>query len=103
MLQVGDLRMHNIIQTNIRMYLIKPRYTSEGEYLPYEIQELVINNSCRLFFMPIIITHIIDEKSPLSEMISISNKMFINKNFEIIVTLDGKIKNINFNLDLVRL
>jgi hypothetical protein len=99
MIRVGDLRMSNIIIAKIRMYLIifRPRNTPEGEYLPYEVKELFVNSLSKtnmLLFLPSIVTHKINKKSPLFQMIS-SDKFKANFSFEIIVTLEGKISYVN--------
>ena len=100
MVRVGDLRKSHIILAYVKMYLIRTRYTTEGEYIPCEIQELFVNNLANadlLLFMPIIVSHTIDDKSPLYEMISFSKHkssttadQFITNDFEILVTLEGK-------------
>ena len=94
MIRIGDLRISNIIIAKIRMYLVifRPRTTPEGECLPFEMKELFVNSLSKtnmLLFMPSIVTHKIDKKSPLFQMIS-SDKFKANFNFEIIATLEGK-------------
>ncbi len=106
MVRVGDLRKSHIILAYVKMYLIRTRYTQEGEYIPCEIQELIVknlNNTDLLLFMPIIVAHKIDETSPLYELISFENSNNNNNNkqyansfnsndFEILVTLEGTVE-----------
>lgn len=100
MVRVGDLRKSHIILAHVKMYLIRSRFTSEGEYIPCEILELPVmslNNTDLLLFMPIIVAHKIDQTSPLYEMIAFKNKYdsnsyaeeFLINDFEILVTLEG--------------
>ncbi len=91
MCRVGDLRKSHIILARVHMYVIKNRYTEEGEIIPCDIEELEISNSkdC-LLFMPIIVEHKIDENSPLFYLLNINEpRGFIKENFEILVTLEG--------------
>ena len=92
MCRVGDLRKSHIIQAYVKMFLIMTRYTQEGEIIPCNAQELIVNNlnsTDRLLFMPSIIEHQIDHKSPLNKIIKKNEPKFINENFEIIVILEG--------------
>lgn len=72
------------------MYIIKNRYTEEGEIIPCDIEELEITNSkdC-LLFMPIIVEHKIERTSPLYKLSKAGESSFIKENFEILVTLEG--------------
>lgn len=103
MVRVGDLRKSHIILAHVKMYLIRSRFTSEGEYIPCEILELPVmslNNTDLLLFMPIIVAHKIDQTSPLYEMIAFKNKYdsnsyaeeFLINDFEILVTLEGTVE-----------
>jgi hypothetical protein len=99
MCRVGDLRKSHIVMARVHLYLIRNRYTEEGEIIPYDIQELKVSNSrdC-LLFMPFIIEHQITEASPLYSLIKFSNEENFEdgfektENFEILVTLEGKFK-----------
>ena len=100
MVRVGDLRKSHIILAHVRMYLVRSRFTTEGEYIPCEIQELPVinlNSSDLLLFMPIIVAHKIDQMSPLYEIIAFNKSdtniyadEFLFNDFEILVTLEGK-------------
>lgn len=102
MIRVGDLRKSHIILAHVKMYLVRTRFTAEGEYIPCDVQELSVrnlNNTDLLLFMPIIVAHKIDETSPLYEMISFSNyespiyaNKFLTNDFEILVTLEGTVE-----------
>ena len=76
------------------MYIIKTRYTKEGEMIPCDVFELSISKSrdC-LLFMPLIIEHQITENSPLYQFINSANSDefngFKNQDFEILITLEG--------------
>jgi len=72
MFRVGDLRNSQIIEAQIRAKLIKSRQTNEGEFMPLEQTDLDVGYSTgadRLFLVtPLIICHVIDEKSPFWDM-----------------------------------
>lgn len=116
MCRVGDMRKTHIVQAHVRMFLIKTRYTSEGECIPCHAIELEVGGNVkgtdRLLFMPIIVEHCINEQSPLwnlcnRKFVSINNnsnnrtnndKMkevpyeFKSNDFEIIVVLEGTVE-----------
>ncbi|RNA05170.1 G -activated inward rectifier potassium channel 3-like [Brachionus plicatilis] len=104
MVRVGDLRKTHIINAYIRMFLIRTRFTKEGEIIPWNTQELNLSNnphtSDRLIFMPIIVEHIIDDLSPLKPLILVpktkispkNTRNFRCDNFEIVVILEGTVE-----------
>jgi potassium inwardly-rectifying channel subfamily J len=107
MCRVGDLRKSHIIQANISMYILKTRYTIEGECIPCYVQELDINQSTnRLLLMPVIVEHRIDQNSPLYDMLASKSNgsasssssqcclydCFKSEDFEIIVLLEGTVE-----------
>jgi potassium inwardly-rectifying channel subfamily J len=102
MLRVGDMRKSHIIQANVRMFLIRTRYTTEGEVIPWNAQELELGNrlksSNNLLFMPIVVEHLITKDSPMWDLVEksvtddyqqVSPIGFKNDNFEIVVVLEG--------------
>lgn len=93
MCRVGDMRRSHIIEACAKMYLVRERKTQEGEVIPFNTQELKLEN--QFIFMPVIIEHIIDDSSPLYELIkpllncdNVDNFVFKN-DFEILVVLQG--------------
>lgn len=98
MCRVGDLRKSHIIISRVNLYIVRTRYTQEGEVIPCHIEELKVSNSkdC-LLFAPIIVEHQIDTSSPLYELLDISNSFrepnrFKSTKFEILVTLEGSVE-----------
>lgn len=90
MFRVGDLHKSNIIGAKIRAQLVRPRTSREGEIFNVYCSELKLGmDDCdaNLFFMwPMIITHKIDEHSPLFDVSA--DGLFYEK-FEIVVILEG--------------
>jgi hypothetical protein len=92
-LQSLILSRSHIIEACAKMYLIRNRKTQEGEVIPFNTQELKLEN--QFIFMPVIIEHIINSSSPLYELIkpllnSDNADDFMFKNdFEILVVLQG--------------
>jgi potassium inwardly-rectifying channel subfamily J, other len=111
MCRVGDMRKSHIIQTSVRMYLIKTRHTKEGEIIPWNAQELLLSNNInsldRLIFMPIIVEHKIDETSPLRELIteikrsSSMSKASLNHSFNVDAKSGCKFKHECFEIVLI--
>ncbi len=94
-----------VFKASVSMYVLKTRYTKEGEVIPQNVQELNIDhNANRLLLCPVIVEHRIDHKSPLYDLLgkkcNYSSKSenldsaciydgFKNEDFEIIVILEG--------------
>jgi len=93
MFRVGNLRDSLIVQCRIRAKLIKSRQTLEGEFIPLDQSDINLgfdDGSDKLFLVtPLIVTHIIDENSPLWEY---SYDKLRNDQFEIIVILEGTVE-----------
>ncbi|XP_076817840.1 uncharacterized protein LOC143463284 isoform X1 [Clavelina lepadiformis] len=93
MFRVGDLRNSHIVEAQIRAKLIKSRQTDEGEFIALDQIDLDIGYSTgsdRLFLVtPLIISHVIDEKSPFWKM---SASDLLEEEFEIVVILEGMIE-----------
>jgi hypothetical protein len=105
MCRIGDMRRTHITNSYMRAYLIRRRVTVEGEVIPYNVEELSLLNDLtpsdyntdRLMFMPVIVEHVIDEKSPLFNLISKTTDqlngsvLFTSHSFEILFTLNGNL------------
>lgn len=93
MWRVGNLRRSHIVEAHVRALLLKPRVTSEGEYLP--LDQLDINVGFdqgldRIFLVsPLTILHEIDEDSPL---FGIGKQDLETADFEIVVILEGMVE-----------
>nr|XP_054762722.1 ATP-sensitive inward rectifier potassium channel 12-like [Lytechinus pictus] len=90
MFRIGDIRRSHIYEAHIRGQLIGPKVTDEGECIPLHTYNMDFSNNSgedRIFLVwPIIICHVIDEKSPLY---SISAGDLLENNFEVIVCMEG--------------
>lgn len=92
MCRIGDLRKGHIIVASVHMYVIKPRYTEEGEIIPYDLIELTVSNAQNcLLFLPTIVEHKISEESPLYRLLKTDRNGFNTEEFEVLVTLEGKL------------
>lgn len=93
MFRVGDIRMSHLYEAHMRAYLIKPRVTAEGEIIPivqYNMDLGYDTGEDRIFLVwPLIISHVIDENSPLYEY---SAQELQSADFEIIIILEGVVE-----------
>uniref|UniRef100_H2ZQI7 G protein-activated inward rectifier potassium channel 3 n=1 Tax=Ciona savignyi TaxID=51511 RepID=H2ZQI7_CIOSA len=93
MFRVGDLRNSHIVEAQIRAKLIKSRQTQEGEFMALDQTDLDVGYTTgadRLFLVtPLIICHVIDEKSPFWNMSETDLK---EEEFEIVVILEGMVE-----------
>lgn len=93
MFRVGDTRKSYIVQAQVHARIIKRRVTREGELVTFYQKDLpLMTDECddRLLLMwPTIITHRIDENSPLYEFSAIELK---RQQFEIVVMLEGGVE-----------
>nr|XP_033818190.1 ATP-sensitive inward rectifier potassium channel 11-like [Geotrypetes seraphini] len=93
MFRVGDLRKSMIISASIKIQLVKKTTTSEGEVLPLSQVDIQVENPVgtnSIFLVsPLIISHTIDEKSPLY---NISAYNLTSQNIEIVVILEGVVE-----------
>ena len=93
MFRVGNLRNSLIVQCKIRAKLVKSRQTTEGEFIPLDQTDINLGfdtGADKLFLVtPLIVTHEIDEKSPLWAMGESEMK---GDQFEIIVILEGTVE-----------
>lgn len=91
--KVADMRKSYIVQAQVRARIIRQRTTKEGEYLDFCQDELELNvdncNDRLMFCWPTLVTHKIDERSPLYEYTAHD---IHNEHFEIIVMLEGGVE-----------
>ena len=94
--RVTDLREKSLLEAHVRMILIKDHeVTDEGVYIPNLQRDLKCGveidgtNEMVMLFWPTVISHKIDEDSPLFDM---NPQKLLNANFELIVTLEGNIE-----------
>lgn len=91
--KIADTRKSHIVQAQVRARVIRENTTKEGEYLDFfqdELKLTIDNCNDRLMLMwPTLVTHKIDEKSPLYNM---SATDIERGNFEIIVMLEGGVE-----------
>ncbi|XP_072046891.1 ATP-sensitive inward rectifier potassium channel 8-like [Amphiura filiformis] len=93
MFRVGNIRSSHLFEPHIRAYAIKPTITEEGEYVPLYHHNMDFNFSMgedrTLLIWPVIICHVIDDKSPLYE---IPADDLIDTDLEIMVFLEGVVE-----------
>lgn len=91
--KIADMRKSYIVQAQVRARIIRQRTTKEGEYLDFCQSELLLkvdNSNSKLMLMwPTLVTHVINENSPLYEL---SAQDIKNEHFEIIVMLEGGVE-----------
>ncbi|XP_011660845.2 G protein-activated inward rectifier potassium channel 3 [Strongylocentrotus purpuratus] len=90
MFRVGDIRNSHLFEAHLRVYMIKPKVTKEGEIIPLCHHNMDLGYDTgedRIFLVwPIIVSHTIDEDSPLYEY---SCNTIDTADFEIVVILEG--------------
>lgn len=93
MIRIADLRKKQLIESHIRVFLIRRYVTSEGEGIGCFRQPLPVaydkdqDEDEKIFlFAPIVLTHEIDEESPFYDL-SADDLLFAD--FEIVVLLEG--------------
>ena len=93
MFRVGNIRESHLYEAHVRVYAMKPTLTTEGEFIPLHHQNMDLSFSTgedRTFLIwPVIICHVIDEKSPLYEL---SAEELQEANLEIIILLEGVVQ-----------
>ncbi|XP_072036151.1 ATP-sensitive inward rectifier potassium channel 12-like [Amphiura filiformis] len=93
MFRVGDIRNSHLFEAHVRAYAIKPRVTSEGEFIPlyhHNMDLMYETGEDRIFLVwPLIICHIIDEKSPLYNL---SAATLVDADFEVVLILEGVVE-----------
>ena len=93
MFRIADLRKRQLIESHVRVFLIRPYVTQEGENICCFRQPLPVNcdleseDEERVFlFSPVIVSHEINEESPFYDY-SPNDLLFAD--FEIVVLLEG--------------
>lgn len=93
MLRVGDLRKSMIISASVRIQVVKKTITPEGEVIPIHQIDVPVENfieSNNIFLVaPLIISHVIDKRSPLYE---VSASDLSTQDLEVIVILEGVVE-----------
>ncbi|KAJ1131903.1 hypothetical protein NDU88_010233 [Pleurodeles waltl] len=93
MFRVGDLRKSMIISASIKIQVVKKTTTAEGEVVPISQVDIQVENPVgtnTIFLVsPLIISHTIDEKSPLYD---ISAYDLPSQDLEIVVLLEGVVE-----------
>lgn len=91
--RIGDLRQTHLLESHVSGLMVKKEMTEEGEIIPYHLESMdfgtEIDGTEDFFqmFWPIIVSHKIDEESPLWEISArdLTSKM----QFEIVLTMEG--------------
>jgi len=91
--RIGDLRQTHLLESHVSGLMVKKEVTEEGETIPYHLEGMdfgaEIDGTEDFFqmFWPIIVSHKIDEESPLWEISArdLTSKM----QFEIVLTMEG--------------
>nr|XP_003405735.3 ATP-sensitive inward rectifier potassium channel 8 [Loxodonta africana] len=93
MFRVGDLRKSMIISASVRIQVVRKTTTPEGEVVPIHQLDIPVDNpieSNNIFLVaPLIISHVIDKRSPLYD---ISATDLVNQDLEVIVILEGVVE-----------
>jgi len=91
--RIGDLRQTHLLESHVSGQMVKKEVTEEGEAIPYHLESMdfgtEIDGTQDFFqmFWPIIVSHKIDEESPLWEISArdLTSKM----QFEVVLTMEG--------------
>ncbi|KAL2088521.1 hypothetical protein ACEWY4_015420 [Coilia grayii] len=91
MMRVGDLRKSMIISASIKMQVIRKNTTLEGEVIPLHQIDVELDNCSNGIFLvsPLIVTHVIDENSPLYDVSEIDLE---GEDIEVVVILEGVVE-----------
>jgi len=90
--RVADLQPTHLIESHISGYVVKGETTQEGEEIPHHLFAIEFGTDLDgtqdffQLFWPIVLSHRIDEASPLW---SVSPTDLITEKFEIILTMEG--------------
>jgi hypothetical protein len=96
--KIGNIRISQLSDARIKLILIKSRLTKEGEFIPLESYDCKVgyewSGQDTIFFpYPKIVEHVIDENSPLYEILLTNNKAKSdNDDYEIVAILEGNIE-----------
>jgi len=93
LVRVGDLRPSHLIECHVSGHFLSSTTTEEGEIIPHHLETIKFTsyleddeNEYLQLFWPQVVGHKIDSSSPLYEF---SARDINNKQFEIILTLEG--------------
>ncbi|XP_073506643.1 ATP-sensitive inward rectifier potassium channel 8 [Phyllobates terribilis] len=93
MFRVGDLRKSMIISASVRIQVVRKTVTPEGEIIPIHQIDVPVDNSIEsnnIFLVaPLIISHVIDKRSPLYEVCASD---LSTQDLEVIVLLEGVVE-----------
>jgi len=101
--RVGDLRPTHLIESHISAYMMRSSRTDEGEEIPYHLFAIGFGtdlDGTQDFFQmywPMVLSHRIDESSPLWTM---SPDSLREEKFEIILTLEGIVPETGNNIQV---
>jgi len=90
--RIGDMRPTHLLESHVSGVLLRRATTDEGEEIPYHLVSMdfgvEMDGSQDFFqmFWPVVVSHKIDEKSPLYSM---SARDIGEHTFEIILTMEG--------------
>jgi len=90
--RVGDLQPTHLIESHISAYMVRRSVTDEGEEIPHHLFAIEFGTDLDgtqdffQLFWPIVLSHRIDEASPLW---SVSPTDLVTEKFEIILTMEG--------------
>jgi len=90
--RLADLRPTHLIECHVSGHFMAKETTEEGEEIPYHLASMTFGSNIDGTtdyiqpFWPIIVSHKIDEASPLYQM---APRDFQSKQFEVIITLEG--------------
>ena len=92
MCRVADLRPTHLIESHVSAYVVRREVTGEGEQIPHHLYSIEFGTDLDgtqdffQMFWPVVVSHKIDEKSPLYAM---SARDIAEHTFEIILTMEG--------------
>ncbi|OCT73070.1 ATP-sensitive inward rectifier potassium channel 11 [Xenopus laevis] len=93
MFRVGDLRKSMIISASIKIQIVKKTTTEEGEVIPISQVDIQVENPVgtnSIFLVsPLIVSHTIDERSPLYLF---SAYDICNEDLEVVAILEGVVE-----------
>ncbi|XP_023343757.1 inward rectifier potassium channel irk-1 [Eurytemora carolleeae] len=90
--RVADLRPNHLLEAHVSGHMVKRELTQEGEIIPYHLQRMEfgaeLDGSQDYFqmFWPTILSHKIDQESPLWD---VSPRTLNSSIFEIVLTMEG--------------
>ncbi|XP_053744220.1 ATP-sensitive inward rectifier potassium channel 14 [Synchiropus splendidus] len=94
MWRVGNLRKSHLVEAHVRAQLLKPRVTSEGEFLPLDNVDINVGfdtGTDRIFLVsPVTIVHEINDESPFYEMDR--KTLESDSELEVVVILEGMVE-----------